>query len=104
MFPPEPTVFWMDLLNPEVEESYSLKPSLLEDQCNANPNVLLVVVDEVQKVPKLLDVVHGLIELKKIKFALTGSSARKLKLGGDNLLAGRAFINSLFSHKKKLVF
>jgi len=55
-----------------------------------------VVIDEVQKAPKLLDVVHSEIEKRKIKFALTGSSARKLKKGGANLLAGRAFVNYLY--------
>lgn len=49
-----------------------------------------VVIDEVQKVPQLLDEVHRLIEKKKISFVLTGSSARKLKKEGVNLLAGRA--------------
>lgn len=50
-----------------------------------------VIIDEVQKIPKLLDVVHSLIEEKKdIQFILTGSSSRKLRRGGVNLLAGRA--------------
>jgi predicted AAA+ superfamily ATPase len=49
-----------------------------------------VVIDEVQKLPQLLDEVHRLIERRRLKFALTGSSARKLKRGGVNLLAGRA--------------
>lgn len=55
-----------------------------------------VLIDEVQKVPDLLDVVHRLIEERGIKFGLTGSSARKLKHGGANLLAGRAFVYNLF--------
>ncbi|GIL17130.1 MAG: hypothetical protein BroJett040_08810 [Oligoflexia bacterium] len=55
-----------------------------------------VVIDEVQKTPKFLDVVHHLIENKKIKLALTGSSARKLKRGAANLLVGRAFSFELF--------
>jgi predicted AAA+ superfamily ATPase len=55
-----------------------------------------VVVDEIQKIPSPLDSVHSLIEKKKIKFALTGSSSRKLRRGGANLLAGRAVIFSLF--------
>ncbi len=49
-----------------------------------------VVIDEVQRVPDLLDEVHALIETRKLRFALTGSSARKLRRGGANLLAGRA--------------
>jgi predicted AAA+ superfamily ATPase len=61
-----------------------------------------VVIDEVQKIPALLDVVHHLIENDKVSFALTGSSARKLKRGGGNLLAGRAFMFRLFplSHRE----
>ena len=59
-------------------------------------NVRWVFIDEVQKVPDLLDVVHKLIEERGIKFGLTGSSARKLRHGGANLLAGRAFVYNLF--------
>lgn len=55
-----------------------------------------VVIDEVQKVPPLLDLVHKLIAEQQFKFALTGSSARKLKRGSANLLAGRAFVYHLF--------
>lgn len=55
-----------------------------------------VIIDEVQKAPALLDLVHKLIEEKAFKFALTGSSARKLKRGAANLLAGRAFVYNLF--------
>lgn len=55
-----------------------------------------VVIDEVQKAPPLLDLVHKLIQEKRFKFALTGSSARKLKRGAANLLAGRAFVYHLF--------
>lgn len=49
-----------------------------------------VVIDEIQRVPELLNIVHEIYESKKIHFALSGSSARKLKRGGANLLAGRA--------------
>jgi predicted AAA+ superfamily ATPase len=55
-----------------------------------------VLIDEVQKVPELLDLVHHHIEEDKILFALTGSSSRKLKRGGANLLAGRAFVYKLY--------
>ncbi|MEW6040733.1 MAG: ATP-binding protein, partial [Elusimicrobiota bacterium] len=79
-----------------------------EDIFNRNPNELefriqaektkkeWVFIDEIQKAPKLLDMVHSLIERKKQKFAITGSSARKLRRGASNLLAGRAFVYSLF--------
>lgn len=50
----------------------------------------IIVIDEIQKMPKLMDEVHRLIESKKIKFLLTGSSARKLRRQGGNMLGGRA--------------
>ncbi len=59
-------------------------------------NPRAVVIDEIQKVPELLDEVHRLIEDKKIRFLLTGSSARKLKRTSSNLLGGRARIANLF--------
>ena len=87
----------IDLLEPEQEEKYSLRPQLLLEELNGNPEKLKwVVIDEVQKSPKLLDVVHKLIESTDLKFALTGSSSRKLKRMGANLLAGRAFRFFLF--------
>ena len=55
-----------------------------------------IIIDEVQKIPQILDVVHQLIEKHQVKFALTGSSARKLKRAQANMLAGRAFNFSLF--------
>ncbi|MFC1766155.1 ATP-binding protein [Planctomycetota bacterium] len=64
---------------------------------NQLPKRNMAVIDEVQKVPGLLDVVHHLIEqYQDLRFLLTGSSARKLKRGGGNLLAGRAFLNYLY--------
>ena len=55
-----------------------------------------VVIDEVQRVPDLLDEVHRLIETRGLRFVLSGSSARKLRRGGANLLAGRAAVHHLF--------
>ena len=87
---------WVDLLMPELELEYSQRPSLLLERWNATtPKPEWIVIDEVQKVPSLLDVVHTGIEKHNIKFALTGSSARKLKRGASNLLAGRAFVLNL---------
>ncbi|RME59891.1 MAG: ATP-binding protein [Candidatus Dadabacteria bacterium] len=71
------------------------EPSLLEEIAAANKSSL-VVIDEIQKIPSLLDEVHRLIEEKGIRFLLTGSSARKLRRGGVNLLAGRAWKAELF--------
>ncbi len=89
--------FAIDLLDYDAEEKYSKDPQLLERELEALPKKIdWVFIDEIQKVPKLLDLVHKLIEKKKQKFILTGSSSRKLKKDGANLLAGRAFINYLF--------
>ncbi len=87
---------YIDLLKPSQEEIYSLDPEALIRQTQHLTKRDWVVIDEVQKCPKLLDVIHGLIEDKKINFALTGSSSRKLKHGGANLLAGRAVVFSMF--------
>ena len=91
---------WIDLLLAEEELKYRSHPDRLKQEIcaliEANKKPECVIIDEVQKVPALLDVVHHLIEKEKIKFALTGSSARKLKRGGANLLAGRAFVYHLF--------
>ncbi|MEI7973433.1 MAG: AAA family ATPase [Bdellovibrio sp.] len=86
----------IDLLKPQVEDRYRLDPGLLEKEVSALHAGDWVVIDEVQKLPKLLDLVHSLIEEKKIHFALTGSSSRKLKRGASNLLAGRAFHYRLY--------
>jgi predicted AAA+ superfamily ATPase len=96
-FKKEPGVIKFDLLKSEWEDEFLKNPdkliSIIESQ-KKPPK--WVIIDEVQKIPKLLDTVHHLIESKKIKFALTGSSARKLKRGSANLLAGRAFNFELF--------
>ena len=89
----------IDLLLPAVEERLSRDPQSLIAEVEAlPPEVEIVALDEVQKVPKLLDVVHFLLEERKSnkQFVLTGSSGRKLKRGGANLLAGRAFVRELF--------
>jgi uncharacterized protein len=94
-FPNDSSTFWIDLLVPEVLDEYSMEPSLLERRTSQG-KFDWVIIDEVQRAPRLLDMVHRLIETKKMKFALTGSSARRLKQKGVNLLAGRAFVNHLF--------
>lgn len=88
---------WIDLLKGSEEQRYNTKPDvLIEELERSKKGTEWVVIDEVQKAPKLLDIVHWLIEEKGTKFALTGSSARKLKKGAANLLAGRAFVYHLF--------
>ncbi len=90
-------ILWIDLLKAEWEDELIKNPDYLIkviSQQERKPS--WVCIDEVQKIPKLLDIVHHLIESQKIKFALTGSSARKLKRGSANLLAGRAFAYEMF--------
>ena len=69
---------------------------MLVEQVRANPSVKVFIVDEIQKVPELLDVVHSLIEEKRgQRFILTGSSARNLKRAEIDLLAGRALLKQM---------
>ena len=90
-------LFWIDLLEPEKEREFNLRPFRLKEQIEAlKKKPKFIVIDEIQKAPKLLDVVHYLIQKRGLKFALTGSSIRKLKHGSANLLAGRAFLYKLF--------
>ncbi len=86
----------VDLLKPALEERYSIDPEFLRQQCLSLNAGDWVIIDEVQKVPKLLNIVHSIIEELKINFALTGSSSRKLKRGSANMLGGRAVTYSLF--------
>lgn len=85
-----------DLLNTTELIRLSREPSLLYQETAHLPNGSWVIVDEIQKVPALLNEVHRVIEEKKIRFILSGSSARKLRESGVNLLAGRAFTYNLF--------
>ncbi len=79
----------IDLLQTDIFVEYASKPSLLRERFSDEKK--LIVIDEIQKVPDLLNEVHWLIENKKKSFLLTGSSARKLKRGQANLLGGRAW-------------
>lgn len=90
-------VLWVDLLDVNMLARFSTNPMELEKLIVAAKQPLdWVVIDEIQRVPNLLDVVHRQIENSNCRFALTGSSARKLKRGAANLLAGRALENYLF--------
>src|SRR2546428_5767508 len=80
----------IDLLQTDVFAEYATRPALLRERF-AQQRVPVVVIDEVQKVPALLDEVHWLIENAGLSFLMTGSSARKLRRGHANLLAGRAW-------------
>ena len=81
---------WVDLLNYKEESLFSKNPDRLSFLIS-NKLYKKVIIDEIQKAPKLLDIVHKeIVKNKKIQFIMTGSSARKLKRGQANLLAGRA--------------
>ncbi len=87
-----PNCLWFNLLTSETKLQLARDPDLILKKWHAlkkKPDY--IIIDEIQKNPKLLDVVHQGIENYKIKFILTGSSARKIKRGSANMLAGRAF-------------
>lgn len=87
----------VDLLKSDWEDELLKRPDHLIDIVSSlDRPPEWIIVDEIQKIPKLLDIVHFLIEERGIKFALTGSSARKLKRGSANLLAGRATSYEMF--------
>ena len=106
----------LDFLQPDVLRKYVGYPERLRELVEGNIKVKVFVLDEVQKVPEILSVIHFLIEKYKDKqFILTGSSARKIKRKGVDLLAGRAIIyhlhpfmarelGKLFSLKKALYY
>jgi predicted AAA+ superfamily ATPase len=90
-----PGAFRLDLLDASLFLELSRDPHRLEALIGKRPAGAWVVLDEIQKVPALLDEVHRLMELQRWRFALCGSSARKLRRGGANLLAGRALTLSM---------
>lgn len=85
-----PKAHRVDLLDEGRYQRYLADPSLFAAELRAVPVGSWVVVDEVQRLPGLLNEVHRSIEERRLRFALTGSSARKLRRGGTNLLGGRA--------------
>ena len=84
--------YWIDLLNSDACRRYSTRPEMLrlEIEATSFDRSRQVVIDEIQKVPQLLNEVHWLIENRGLSFALCGSSARKVRRGAANLLGGRA--------------
>lgn len=85
---------YIDFLKTDLFLEYSKRPSLLRERLLAKDNSLLIlpiILDEVQKIPQILDEVHWLIENRSLSFILCGSSARKLKRGKANLLGGRVW-------------
>jgi len=91
-----PDALWIDLLKPDIYRTYATRPERIIELAHGNPDKKIVVIDEVQKVPELLSAIHSLIEEKTNRiFILTGSSARKLKRKGIDLLAGRVLLKTL---------
>lgn len=91
-----PNALWFDLLLSDEYERLSKKPELLREIILANRNVSLVIIDEIQRLPNLLNEVHWLISNHKVRFILSGSSPRKILRGGFNLLGGRALRYELY--------
>ncbi len=92
----ENTELSLDLLNPELQLFYNKNPSLLNQQIADLKPDATILVDEIQRVPKLLDCIHAAIEQhSQLRFILCGSSARKLRHGGSNLLGGRALYRTM---------
>ena len=94
---PRKTTFTFDFLNPETELFLSQNLGAFEEQVrNLAEKHEWFIVDEVQRLPWILNSIHRLIFDQVGKFAITGSSARKLRRGAANLLAGRALLNYLY--------
>lgn len=97
-----PRSLFIDLLDLEQEAKFLRDPELLGRLLDELPSECKrVILDEIQKAPRLLDVIHRKLEERKragnpVQFIMTGSNARKLKRGASNLLAGRAFVHQLF--------
>lgn len=85
-----PDAVWVDLLRADEYRRYLESPERLREELVVRPHPGQVVIDEIQKVPSILDEVHWLHENSRVRFALSGSSARMVRRGGANLLGGRA--------------
>ena len=84
--------FKIDLSDESTFRQHIKDPELIRAQTNALPNASIILVDEVQRIPSILNTIQSLIDSeRKLRFLLTGSSARKLKRGHANLLPGRLF-------------
>jgi len=90
-----PKAVRFDLLDEALYQDLLVRPAGFADRIRALPARSWVCVDEVQRLPPLLNEVHRFIEDRSLRFVLSGSSARKLRRGGVNLLAGRALIRSM---------
>jgi predicted AAA+ superfamily ATPase len=91
-----PNSIYIDLLETDTKNRFQQQPSLLREVLEKEANNTLVIIDEIQQVPELLNEVHLLISRKQMRFILCGSSARKLKRQGINTLGGRALPENLY--------
>ena len=91
-----PEAKYYDLLESDLYERFRRQPSLLRNELKMIDSDTLVIIDEIQKIPELLDEVHWLMSRRNMRFILSGSSARKLRRCGANLLGGRAIRQQLF--------
>jgi predicted AAA+ superfamily ATPase len=81
---------WFDLLLSDVYQRLVKNPALIRETVLANSSISVVVIDEIQRIPELLNEIHWMITNSKIQFIMSGSSARKILQTGANLLGGRA--------------
>lgn len=91
-----PKAVFFDLLQTELRQRLQKQPALFGEMLERYPAKTLVVVDEIPKVPELLDEIHSLMVKKGLYFILSGSSARKIKRSGANTLGGRAIPETLY--------
>lgn len=91
-----PDARYYDLLQSGEFERLLRRPGLLKEELETASEGDIIIIDEIQKIPQLLDEVHSIIHKKKLRFILSGSSPRKLKRMGANLLGGRALKRTLF--------
>jgi predicted AAA+ superfamily ATPase len=91
-----PEVRYYDLLKADVFELLNRRPQLLREELMNCADNELIIIDEIQKIPQLLDEVQWLMVNKNLRFILSGSSARKLKRSGANTLGGRALRNVFY--------
>jgi len=91
-----PKAYRIDLLDESLYQAYLARISLFADELRALEAGSWAFVDEIQRLPSLLNEVHRFLEERRLKFILTGSSARKLRRGGVNLLGGRALRRTMY--------
>jgi predicted AAA+ superfamily ATPase len=91
-----PDAIWFDLLKSDVYRRYQSNPTQFREVILANSSKRIVIVDEIQKIPALLDEIHWLMVNHPIQFILSGSSPRKIIRSGANLLGGRALRYELY--------